>query len=96
VQLGRQGIANARLHGRQIEQSCLTTRAAEVLLETATAALGLSARAHHRILKVARTIADLAGETRIDVAHVGEAVALRRLDRVPGQGAVSAPAAANE
>jgi magnesium chelatase family protein len=97
VQLNRQGIANARLHGRQIEQSCRTTRAAEILLETATTALGFSARAHHRILKVARTIADLTGEVQIDVAHIGEAVALRRLDRASGQGgAVSAPSAANE
>ena len=48
----------------------------------AVAVLGLSARAHHRVLKLARTIADLAGKRAIAVEHVSEAMSLRRLDRM--------------
>jgi len=51
------------------------------LLERATTALGLSARAHHRILRVARTIADLAKMEEITAAHLSEAISLRRFDR---------------
>jgi magnesium chelatase family protein len=53
------------------------------LLEHASRGLGLSARAYHRILRVARTIADLAGEERLGAAHLAEAVAYRCLDRDP-------------
>jgi magnesium chelatase family protein len=53
------------------------------LLEQAIERLGLSARAYHRVLKVARTIADLAGEERVGATHVSEAVQYRRLDRRP-------------
>ncbi|MBO8086487.1 MAG: ATP-dependent protease, partial [Marichromatium sp.] len=51
------------------------------MMEQAMARLGLSARAYHRVLKVARTIADLEGATRIAPAHLGEAIGYRRLDR---------------
>jgi hypothetical protein len=51
------------------------------LIEQAIARLGLSAREYDRVLKVARTIADLAGTERLDSAHVGEAVRYRALDR---------------
>jgi magnesium chelatase family protein len=51
------------------------------LLEHASRGLGLSARAYHRILRVARTIADLAGEERLSSAHLAEAIAYRCLDR---------------
>ena len=85
VQLARQGTTNGKLQTRQIEQFCRATRAAGTLLEKATAKLSLSARAHHRILKVARTIADMAGAAPIDVAHVGEAIALCRLDRTASE-----------
>lgn len=81
VQCARQGITNARLGNRGIEQYCRATRQADRLLERAATTLGLSARAHHRILKVARTIADLAGATEIGMGHISEAIALRRLDR---------------
>ena len=55
------------------------------LLEHASRGLGLSARAYHRILRVARTIADLAGEDQISSAHLAEAIAYRSLDRDPGK-----------
>ncbi|MET0345237.1 MAG: ATP-dependent protease, partial [Casimicrobiaceae bacterium] len=55
---------------------------AEKLLARAMARLSLSARAYHRILKVARTIADLAGSASVDSAHVAEALQFRRFDRV--------------
>jgi magnesium chelatase family protein len=96
VQLVRQGTTNGKLHNRQIEQFCRATRAAAALLDKATTALCLSARAHHRILKVARTIADLAGATQIDIAHIGEAISLRRLDRATANPSVIASPVANE
>lgn len=83
LQCSRQGTTNARLSSRGIEQHCHPTRAGEALLRRAATVLGLSARAHHRILRVARTIADLAGAPTIEVQHLSEAMALRQLDRRP-------------
>jgi magnesium chelatase family protein len=80
-QIARQGTLNARLNNKAVERFCITTREAVVLLNRATTTLGLSARAYHRILKVARTIADLAQAEPIEARHVGEALALRVLDR---------------
>jgi magnesium chelatase family protein len=80
-QLARQGMLNARLNNKAVERFCATTREAIALLNRATTTLGLSARAYHRILKVARTIADLAQTEPIEARHVGEALALRVLDR---------------
>jgi len=81
LQLARQGKTNTRLGNREIERYCQMARAAEAVLERATASLGLSARAHHRVLRVARTIADLAATEEIAVAHISEAITLRRFDR---------------
>jgi magnesium chelatase family protein len=94
MQRARQGAANSRLSGREVERHCRATKAALALLERASATLELSARSYHRVLKVARTIADLAGVEEIDAPHISEAMTLRRLDRGrrPGFAAVG-PAA---
>ena len=80
-QHARQGCINARLEASALDRHVAATPAALALLGRATQRLALSARAWHRVLRVARTIADLAGLERVDVAHVAEAVSLRQLDR---------------
>jgi magnesium chelatase family protein len=80
-QIARQGTLNSRLDNKAVERFCTAPREAIALLNRAAETLGLSARAFHRILKVARTIADLAQTETIDVRQVGEALALRVLDR---------------
>jgi magnesium chelatase family protein len=74
---------NARLGGRQLRRVCRLPEAAAQLLGAAVARLALSARAHDRVLRVARTIADLAGEDTIATEHVAEAIQYRSLDRRP-------------
>jgi magnesium chelatase family protein len=81
VQLARQGCANARLLTREVDRFCIPTPRARQLLDQAANKFGFSARAYHRILKVARTIADIADAEPIDIPHVGEALMLRKLDR---------------
>ena len=80
-QLRRCGQANSRLDNRQLDEACRLDSAPAMFLQAAIARLGLSARAYHRVLKLARTIADLAGEESIATAHISEAIAYRRLDR---------------
>jgi len=80
-QLERQGRNNTRLNPREVERFCAAKDEAGALLKQAIARLHLSARAYHRVLKLARTIADLAGEANVGVAHVAEAIQYRRLDR---------------
>src|SRR3990170_16135 len=80
-QIKRSGCANAVLNNKQIEESCRLDEAGRRLLEQAIDRLGFSARAYHRVLKVARTVADLAAEEMIRPAHVAEAVRYRCLDR---------------
>ncbi len=77
----RSGGANAALNNKQIEESCRLDQEGRRLLEQAIDRLGFSARAYHRVLKVARTIADLATEETIRTAHLAEAVQYRCLDR---------------
>jgi magnesium chelatase family protein len=74
-------FANAQMSTGQIRAFCELSTDAERLLERAMAQQGLSARAHDRILKVARTIADLGGDRDIAVAHIAEAIQYRTLDR---------------
>jgi magnesium chelatase family protein len=81
IQWRRQGKCNSRLQPSEIDQWCALDRDAQVLMARAMQKLALSARAYHRILKVARSIADLEARESIHSAHVSEAIALRRLDR---------------
>ena len=72
---------NARMSPRQLRKVCALDDAGERLLRQAMTELGLSARAHDKVLRVARTIADLEGQERIHPDHLGEAIMYRRLDR---------------
>jgi magnesium chelatase family protein len=81
LQSQRQGKCNARLSAADVDVHCVSEPAARNLLLQAMQKFSLSARAYHRILKVARSIADLESIEQIRAAHVAEAIALRRLDR---------------
>ncbi len=78
---GRKIYANAQMGPRDIKRFCAVPAEAERLLETAVTRLGFSARAYDRVLKVARTIADLEGADGIATAHVSEAIQYRMMDR---------------
>lgn len=79
---GQPGLfANAHMGPREMRRHCRLSGAAEELLRAAMTRLGLSARAYHRVLKVARTIADLAGSDQVETSHVAEAIQYRTLDR---------------
>lgn len=80
-QQARQGKPNARLSTGEIDALCQPDAAGAELLKQGISRLGLSARAYHRILQMARTIADLAGAERIGSAHVAEAIQYRRFNR---------------
>jgi magnesium chelatase family protein len=78
----RKGIySNASMGSKEIKEFCLLNSESEEILKLATGKLGLSARAYDKILKVARTIADMAGESDIQSQHISEAVQYRSLDR---------------
>ena len=79
-QHGRQNKSNAELSATEVDTHCELDAHGETLLQQATARLGLSARAQHRIVRVARTVADLAGSERISVSHVAESIGYRRMD----------------
>lgn len=80
-QIARAGGPNQALSNSQIEELCPLDTAGRILLEQSLTRLGLSARGYHRVLKVARTIADLAGDERIAATQVAEAIQYRCLDR---------------
>ena len=72
---------NAELSARQVREFCTLDAEGDAILRAAYEGLGLSARGHDRILRVARTIADLEGCRQIGAMHVAEAIQLRSLDR---------------
>ncbi len=77
----RSGKANASLSAPEVKQHCPINPSSQQLLEQALEKFGLSHRAYHRILKLARTIADLAGSEHIQINHLSEAIGYRKLDR---------------
>jgi len=84
LQHERQGKPNDQLSPKEIEKHCVPGQQAEALLIQAMTRLGLSARAYHRVLKISRTIADLAEAETIASAHVAEAIQYRRLSVING------------
>jgi len=85
VQRARFGPAstktNGRINSRELRMYATVDGEGERILRQAVSELGLSARAHDKVLRVARTIADLAGEERVTATHLAEAIQYRRLDR---------------
>ncbi len=81
IQLARAGFCNAQLEGDNLFEHCRLTPQGWQLLEKAMDSFSMSARAHQKVLKLARTIADLKNEKRILPRHVSEALSLRKLDR---------------
>ena len=77
--LARQGCVNAALSGDALDRHCALDEAAARFLQTAATRLGWSARGFHRVLRVARTVADLAGSGAIAVTHLAEAIQYRRV-----------------
>ena len=77
----KRGFVNAMMPVRMIRKQCALDEAGERTLEMAVRRMGLSARAHDRILKVARTIADLDHSETVSAKHLAEAVQYRSLDR---------------
>jgi len=79
-QMMRQGTPNAHISTPEVDQHARPDQSGEILLKQAISRLGLSARGYHRILKVARTIADLADSEPVRSEHLAEAIQYRRLD----------------
>ncbi len=74
-------LTNSQLSGKWLSKFCSLGQEEHAFLEVAVQRLALSARAHTRVLRLARTIADLEGEKYISAAHLGEAINYRSLDR---------------
>ena len=77
--LARQGCSNAALAGAAVDEHCVLDAAALQFLQAAAARLGWSARGFHRVMRIARTVTDLASAEAIQVAHVAEAIQFRRV-----------------
>ncbi len=78
VQTERQGTPNSALAGRALREVCALRGDAEALFSRAIERMALSGRGHDRVLRVARTVADLSGEREIAVEHLAEALNYRR------------------
>jgi magnesium chelatase family protein len=85
LQIQRQGSCNAHLNHAAVERYCTTNAAALGVLERAMQHFAISARGYHRVLKLARTIADMNGRPQIEPNHITEALMLRSLDRQRAQ-----------
>jgi magnesium chelatase family protein len=85
-QMARNGCLNARLDSAGLRRHARLTAPQQQFLARAIGTLGLSARATHRVLRIARTCADLAGSDALDMPHLAEALQYRLLDRRPGGG----------
>ncbi|MCI0499294.1 MAG: ATP-binding protein, partial [Planctomycetales bacterium] len=81
ARFGKSTQANATMTHKQVEAHCRLDEQAEMMLKQAITEFHLSARAHDKICKVARTIADLEGNERIQPHHLAEAIGYRKLDR---------------
>jgi len=79
--VARSGKANSALTAKEVKQLCVLSEPSHQILELAMDKFGLSNRAYHRILKLARTIADLAQSEAIETSHLSEAISYRKLDR---------------
>lgn len=84
IQLQRQGKANNQLTAPELEHYCELATGDKNLLEQAINKLGLSTRAYHRVLKLARTLADMNGREQLNTVDITEALSYRTLDRQPG------------
>lgn len=80
-QIERQGVLNSKLSVKQIDEVCALDNSSQQLIDRAMTQLGLSARGYHRILKLARSIADLSASKEIGQMHLAQAIQLRSLDR---------------
>ena len=74
-------MTNSRMNSRQVRKYCKLDEAGQTMIKQAVYELGLSARAHGKVLKIARTIADLEESDNIQSQHIAEAIQYRRLDR---------------
>jgi magnesium chelatase family protein len=81
IQQSRQNCPNGQIAQKAMPEVCFLTQELSDILEDALDKLGLSARAYHRILKVARTVADLAGSAQIERSHLLEALSYRQMER---------------
>jgi magnesium chelatase family protein len=83
-QQARAGKCNAELQAGEIEAFCTPDEAGRRLIELAMTRLGLSARAYHRVLRLGRTLADMAGVEQVRSTQIAEAIRYRQLDRIAG------------